>query len=352
MSVRKIKGRWTVDLRIERLRHRIASPENSRRGACAYESTLKQRAAKGEPLIPDPTNTTEEQPLFRDFSKRWYDTYVCVNNKPSEQKTKRITLNAHLVPFFGSYRLDKIRSSHIEEYKASMLKKGLSPKSVNNHLTIFRTCLRIAQDWTDLTALPRFKMLKTSPPTMDYLNPEECEKLLSVITDPFWYAMVLTAMKTGMRLGELKGLKWSDVNVTKKTLVVRRAFVLSQEVSPKSNRERHIPLTSDVFATIQKLPHDITYLFGRSGGRALHHETPSKTLHRYCEKAGIRHIGWHMLRHTFATTLASHNASLKAIQELLGHGQIQTTMRYAHLLPSVHRETISILEPQKNNYGH
>jgi len=347
MSIRKIKNRWTVDFRHERQRHRITSPENSRKGALAYELILRQRATNGKPLFPVHMDDVEKQPLFADFSARWYDTYACVNNKLSEQKAKRLTLKTHLVPFFGACHLDVIRNALVEEYKALKLNQGLSPKTINNHLTILHMCLRSAHEWAELDSLPSFKMLKTPPPETDYLTPEDCDKLLSVISDPFWRAMVLTAMKTGLRLGELKGIKWSDVNVKKKLLTVRRAIVLSEEVSPKSNRERHIPLTSDVLHAIQRLPKDTKYLFGRSGGRALHHYTPTIVLHRYCNKAKLRRIGWHTLRHTFASTLASYNASLKAIQELLGHAGIQTTMRYAHLMPSVHQETISLLEPKK-----
>ena len=76
-----------------------------------------------------------------------------------------------------------------------------------------------------------------------------------------------------------------------------------------------------------------------------------KALYRACRQSKLKEIGWHTLRHTFASHLAQKNISLKAIQELLGHSNIMTTMRYAHLSPSELQSAIDCLEPKNNNFG-
>lgn len=116
MSVRKIRNSWWVDFRIEYKRYRKRSPENSRRGAEAYEVTLRQRLARGESLTPQPL---VERPTFADFSDEWFATYAQTNNKPSEQRSKESTLRLHLKPMLGRRRLDDITNRLIEEYKAA-----------------------------------------------------------------------------------------------------------------------------------------------------------------------------------------------------------------------------------------
>ena len=74
-------------------------------------------------------------------------------------------------------------------------------------------------------------------------------------------------------------------------------------------------------------------------------------LWRACKKAGLRQIGWHALRHTFASHLVMRGASIKAVQELLGHSSIQMTMRYAHLAPEVARDAVNLLDKPANARG-
>src|SRR5882762_2081967 len=101
------------------MRYRKRSPKNSLAGAKAYELLLRQRIARGEPLNGHEENQGPPVPTFKEFSEKWYETYVCTNNKPSEQKAKRVTLRAHLLPCFGPLRLDDISGLEIEEYKAA-----------------------------------------------------------------------------------------------------------------------------------------------------------------------------------------------------------------------------------------
>ncbi|MDP2630223.1 MAG: tyrosine-type recombinase/integrase, partial [Candidatus Uhrbacteria bacterium] len=276
------------------------------------------------------------------------ETYVKTNNKSSEQRYKRSVLRKHLVPLFGRLPLNQISPIKIEEFKVLGLKNGLAPKSVNNCLSILRKSLNDARDWEIIENVPKMKFLKVPPSKFDFLSEDECGQLLAAISDQFWYSMVLTAMKTGLRLSELIGLRWEDMSLSRQMLSVKRGIVRGVVGSPKSNKERHIPLTLELCDVLRQRAKKEGWVFSVRNDNPLDHKTPSDALTRFCKRAGLRCIGWHKLRHTFASHLAMKGVPLKAVQELLGHSDIQTTMRYAHLSPSALRDAISVLEPKSS----
>ncbi|MBI1805090.1 MAG: site-specific integrase [Ignavibacteriae bacterium] len=344
MSTRKIRNSWWVDCRCEGVRYRKRSPENSQAGAKAYELLLRQRLARGEPIDGRTEDQSPPEPSFREFSEKWYKTYVLTNNKYSTQTGKRSVLNVHLVPFFANMKLKEISSMHIEQFKAAKLEVGLAPLSINGQLLILGKCLRCAQEWGELEKVPKIKALKVPPQKFDFFSREESDRLLSAIADPMWYGMVLLAIRTGLRVGEIMGLEWSDVDIAAGKLAVRKSIVRGIVSSPKNNRERYLPLTPQLCNALSKIPRSNGLLFQTKNGNPLRYHRLRKTLARFCKRAGLRTIGWHRLRHTFASQLVGSGVSLKATQELLGHSDIRMTMRYAHLAPSALREAVLVLD--------
>ena len=118
-------------------------------------------------------------------------------------------------------------------------------------------------------------------------------------------------------------------------------------VAPKSNRERHIPLDSDVYETLYKRKRETGYVFLDEGKYPFDYHRMERRLTKACKKAGLLKIGWHTLRHTFASHLASKGVPMTAVQQLMGHSNITTTMRYAHLAPSTLRAAIDMLNPKQ-----
>jgi integrase len=116
-------------------------------------------------------------------------------------------------------------------------------------------------------------------------------------------------------------------------------------VRANNRLSEQINITSDVRDALLALDRTRPYVFGRYGYRPLDQKTAEHALREACRGAGLRHIGWHTLRHTFASHLAMKGVSMKAIQELLGHSHMTMTMRYAHLAPSTLRDAVSVLEP-------
>ncbi len=347
MAVRTIKKSWWVDFRFHHTRYRQRSPENSRAGALAYEAVLRQKLARGEQITSGVPDAQREQ-VFEQFVWEWFEQYVATNNKFSEQCTKRYVIRAHLVPFFGQARIDRITSFQIQQYAARLVAKGLSRKTVNNHLTILHACLTAAYDWLALGgAPPKITWLKCPPPRTDYLSADECELLLAHSQGTL-REMIFTTLRTGMRLGEIKGLQWSSIDWQTRTLSIRHSWCVYGKTltSPKSNRERHIPLDTDVLAILYRRKKETGFVFMGSCGKPYGGTHLGRELAKTCEKAGLRKIGWHTLRHTFASLLVMRGAPLPAVQALLGHSTIVTTMRYTHLAPSTLRTAIEMLNPE------
>ena len=333
-----------------RERIRKKSPVDTKRGAEEFERLLRERLFKGLPLDgSDPKTTTI--PTFAAFAEEFLETYVVNNNKPSERESKRSILRMHLVPVLGKLRLDLVREREIEHLKAHVLKRGVTPKRLKNILAVLSKLLRYAAEIGLIESAPRVRMPKLPPTQFDFLADDEYERLLRAAeSDPLRYALIAVAREAGLRKGEILALEWGDVDLVARTLTVRRSvWYDNQSVAhvgaPKSGRERRIPMTERLHATLTKHRHlRGRRVFCNDDGSPLTPGQVESYLATTCRRAGLRTIGWHVLRHTFASHLAQRGASPKAIQELLGHSEMGTTMRYMHLAPAHHREAVALLD--------
>jgi integrase len=301
--------------------------------------------AHGETLDPEEKAGCDEITLGQ-FAWQWFDQYVKANNKISEQYSKEKILRSSLIPFFGAMRLDEITTDRIEKYKAQQIATGISNKTVNNRLTVLGKCLNCANEWHG-TPTPKIKLLKSPPPRTDFLTHDECELLLDHAEGDL-STMILLALRTGMRQGEIRGLQWSSINWQNRIITVRHSWYDYKKalVSPKSNRERHIPLDIDVYELLYPKRKNSGFVFLSPYREPFTCHRLINDLAAICRKAKLRKIGWHVLRHTFATSLAMRGAPLPVVQALLGHSTISTTMRYAHVASSTLRSAIDMLSPR------
>lgn len=349
---RSNNGRWFVDFRFSHKRYRLISPENSKKGAQAFESFLRSNLAKG---IPVEEVIEEEEKTFYEFAEYWFRTYVETNNKPTTKRAKRMTLNAHLYPHFKDLKLSEITSMRIERLKAEKLKSGLSVKTVNNILSTLRVCLNTAFEWNELKAMPKIKWLKVSDQPFDFLNEEECLALLNAAQTVIERDMLLCAMRTGMRRGELLGLEWSSVDFARNKIVVQQSYVEGHLHSTKNNRIRYIPMSADLRHVLMQRKKLKGFVFSETE-KPVRGIMASKWLYKLCERAEMRSIGWHVLRHTFASHLVMKGVPMRAVQMLLGHSSIQMTERYSHLAPSTLHDAVAVLDKSETlvfrDFGH
>jgi integrase len=331
-------------------RFRKKSPNSTKAGALMYEAVLRSKLARGESL-EEIGQDTKPTLTFGQFSKKWFDVYVVPNNKFSEQKMKRSALKCWLLPFFGKMPIDKITAQDIELFKAKGIEKGLAKKTVNNHLAVLNKCVATAYEWEKIPGVPpKIIWLKCPPAQTKHLSPDQCSLLLSH-TEGVLNEMILMGLRTGMRQGELIGLQWSSINWENQTLSVRhnQCYYTKALISPKSNRVRTIPMDVDVYEMLFRRKKDAGYVFTDNNNEPIGCRGLLARLKKVAHAAGLEDIGWHTLRHTFASQLARMGAPLHAVQALLGHSTITTTMRYAHVAPSTLRTAIDMLNPKNTH---
>lgn len=347
MAVRRYKGRyWMVDFyftfpdgRKERVRKR--APGKTRPEAEQYERLLLQE-------LMSPTPSKKVVPTLLEYSFEFIEDYAKNENKPSEVMNKEGILKRYLLPSMGKLRLDEIGVREMAKMKSEMRKRELSDKTVKNALAVLGKLLRYAEECGVIDRVPRIKMPRVPVSDYDFLTFEEAERLLKAIEDRSWHAMVLTALRTGLRYGELCELRWDDVDLVAGRILVRRSFTKGFVTTPKTHKSREVPLSPATIETLKGI-RGLRHLRGglvfcQVNGKRRIHRRADVAIKRFCRAAGLRPIGWHVLRHTFASHLIMRGRSLKEVQELLGHSDVTMTMRYAHLSPQVKRDAVATLD--------
>ncbi len=289
-------------------------------------------------------------PTLADFQVRFLE-HADTNDKQSAARAKRHILTRHLVPEFGEMRLDLISKGKIEAYKARKLKAELSKKTVNNHLAVLSALLRVAREFDELPAvyrLPEIEWLRAPKPTIDFLTFEDADKLVSGLSSDRWGTMIRIALHTGLRIGELCVLQWADVDLKAGRVTVNRSVDRGTLDLPKGGRTRVVPLTRAAAATLQAWPQRLScpWVFPQRDGGYIRnpHQSTSEAIAEISERVLGRRIGWHTLRHTFASHLVMKGVSLRVVQAYLGHQSIEQTERYSHLAPAHQAEAIHVLD--------
>lgn len=327
------------DGRIERVRK--VSPVQTRRGTEQYERSIRDALCTGSYGRKDKGPT----PTCREFWKDFYDAYVLTENKVSEHAAKERIWRNHIEPHFGRLRLDEVSAEHIAKFKAVKLKDEYNRKSVTNQLAVLRRMLAVAVEWGRIPHMPGAKwQLRAPAPPFDFLSFDEAVRLVDA-AGGMWRVLILVALRTGLRHGELIALRWQDVDLVAGRLMVRQALSGKIIDTPKNGRSREVPLSDETISALKAYRHlRGEYMFCEENGHLLTRYACKWPLWAACKRAGLRLIGWHALRHTFASHLVMRGAPLKAVQELLGHADVTMTMRYAHLSADVRRDAVQLLD--------
>lgn len=284
------------------------------RRTCARQDEARKleaelRATKVTAIAPP-----KEVPTLATFADTFVDTFAKSNNRPSTAREKRRCLDRSILPALGGLRLDAIGPRHIEAFKAKRLADGVVAKTINEELAILGKLLRVALEWEVIERVPSIRRLKTMVPDFDFLDFEEADRLVAAAKaegEP-WSTMILVALRTGLRQGELRGLRWQDVDTVSGRIVVRVAVDDRNTLHPpKSGRAREVPLGDEVLAALRAFKHlRGPLVFCNTDGSMLSQRQLEHPIARVCKRAGLRSIGWHCCRHSFASHLAMRGATM------------------------------------------
>ena len=273
---------------------------------------------------------------FKDFAKEYLE-YVKINKKSWGRDESSLK---HLKPFFKDKLLSQITPKDIEAYKKKLLetdfrKRKIQPGTINRELQCLRHIFTIAEKFDKFSGKNPVKEVKFFKPreyVLRILKPKEIQKLVNV-TKGYLRAIIIIAVHTGMRKGEILNLRWADIDFVKGYMLIREA---------KSGHMRKVPISPVVMYSLESLKKESEFVFQSDKT-----DTRRRDFYRAwkgaLEKAGIEDFRFHDLRHTAASLMVANGIDLVTIKEILGHADIKMTMRYAHTTPEIKMRAVNIL---------
>ena len=347
MTVRRREDRgnaWHVDFvfrhadgRRERIRRQ--SPVNTKAGAEEYERQLRQKLM-ADGTLKDTSMTLDE--LFEEY----------IQAKSAEVKHTTINLrrgdyNAYIRETLGDMQVAQIDSRIVAGFMAR-LPKHLSAASVGRILSTLSAVLSTAKAWGIIKVLPDFHPPKIHRKPPCFLSFEEADRLLEV-SGPVHTAVAI-GLKAGLRVGEIFGLRWSDIDFQRKELHVRQQKFSNGSGfgTTKNGKERVVPMPESLVTVLRQTPRmlgcDLVLHKQGKGVPSSKHFGWLQEAFQDAEIERSKGIGWHILRHTYASHLVIKGVPLKVVQELLGHADIHMTMVYAHLSPVTKSAAVAVLD--------
>lgn len=342
--------RWEFDYKDELGYRKVKGGFRTKAEAEIDEAKIKTKVNEGTYVSEDRAMT------FASAVDNFLNLHASIHCKPSTLYSYQSCIEKHLIPFFGHMKLVEINADRINRFILEKLKEeGLSHKTINNMLTLMGSVIQKAVDNDILAKNPVYKVkrLKTYNVEMRFLDTEEVYAVLDAarIHYPDFYPLLMTAILTGMRRGELLGLTWDKINWKMKKIIVNQSLYQKQIVTPKTqNSVRRIDMADELSKVLRKWKlqcpiGEKNLVFPNSLGD---YTDPDNMIKRRYEpvlrKAGLEKIRFHDLRHTYASILIAQNVPIKYIQNQMGHSSIQVTMdRYDHLMPEVYQQGIEAL---------
>lgn len=311
-----------------------------------------------------------EQSTLRNFIELKFKPWLFAQNPKTAKARLDVfdTSFAHLMDM----QLSDIKPHHIEAWRIERKERGNSNATINRQITNLKSCLSRAVEWEVIEKhdLNKVKPLPEDNSKVRYLSKVEEKalratmrerdarikqerdngnrhraernyELLPTLQDKTFAdhlePIVLLAMNTGMRRGEILSLRWENVSFETKTLTVLFAHA-------KSGKTRHIPLNGEAMRTLQAWQTDTDgngIVFKGANGQAM--TDIGKGWDKLLEDAGISKFRFHDLRHHFASKLVMASVDLNTVRELLGHGDLAMTLRYAHLAPEHKAAAVNLI---------
>ncbi|HEU5373831.1 MAG TPA: tyrosine-type recombinase/integrase [Ktedonobacteraceae bacterium] len=273
----------------------------------------------------------------------------------------RSSLKAHIIPALGHIELSKLSREHVQSFYADLLDGGLSAGSIRHVHGLLTSALKdavrheiIARNPCQYVTLPRGEDFQAKA-----LTQEEAARLIEVARGHRLWFLILMAITTGARLGELLALRWVDLNEEAGKLRIGRSVARVQgvgriEKAPKTKSGRRpVRLPQVILRSLEAQRDYITgvrlaagpswkdrdLVFPNRVGDHMDHWVVLRTFKQLVEQAGLPVMRFHDLRHSAATLLLAAGVNVKVVQEMLGHADIRTTLgMYGHVLPDMQKD--------------
>ena len=359
-SIRKRKdGRWEG---------RYTAGHNLETGKPIYRNVLGKTQAE----VKEKLKTAIQETQSLDFSKTgqytvgqwmdvWYENYAKIKVRPSSHQTYKGYIENHIKPNIGDIPLEKLTTLDLQRLYKTLLAngrvdrleskgqpKGLSPKTVRNIHQILSSALKLAQEQRIILTNPAegCALPKVEHREMKTLPVEQLQSFLREAKDSGVFELYYLELATGLRRGELLGLKWEDIDLEHGDLRVRRQIaringrVVEAPLKTK-NAYRTLPLAEDTISILKEQKKKVgssPWVFPSATGGPISPDSVLHMLHRVLKRAGLPQVRFHDLRHTFATLALQNGVDIKTVSGMLGHFSAGFTLdTYAHVTTSAQK---------------
>ena len=299
----------------------------------AEQRLIDRRKEALEGIVPAPAI----KPLALEDLKERYLAFV---GHQRGVATKKIHF-VHFTRVWGNPPIHTLTVEVLDQYRALRLGEKVGPATINREMATLKHALSKAVEWKllrktareELTAIRKYQ---EPDGRLRYLSGEaEADRLLQAC-EPWLKPIVLTAIHTGMRKGELLGLTWDCVDMT-------HGFIRLKQT--KNGKARALPLNETLWGLFSQLRtrQDVPWVFHDPAGHRW--DDVRHGFDRACEAVGLTDFHFHDLRHTFASWLIMRGVPLATVSNLLGHSSPTMTLRYAHLSPKHLTSAVRVLDP-------
>ncbi len=348
---------WTGDDQKKVLRHTADTKR-----ACS--DWLAKRLAERQEgtLITEPARQT-----LQAFMEDWISTTVAHEVKPATVNLYLEMLKFYIGPNLGQVPLAKLTPQHVQRFYHRQLEAGLSPRTVQIIHAVLRRAVQQAVDWQMLprNVIDSVKKPRAYQKEVTALTPEQVRKFLEAARETRLHALFTLAVTIGMRLGELLGLRWQDVNLDAGTLTIaqnlERVGTRLQFNTPKTKASRRTVNLPNVALVALKQwrkeqaqerlklgeawEHPELVFTSRIGTVLSPWNVTKRDFKAVLETAGLPKIRFHDLRHSCATMLLAQGVNVKVLQEVLGHANIHVTLQvYTHALERQKKEAAQAID--------
>lgn len=318
--------------------------------------------------------TAESNILFKDYINKWFDEYKSQNISINTRANYRSRIDTHIIPKLGSYKLNKITNGIIQDFYNSLICEGMKPSSVKKIMETLNGVFKYAQKskliYTIPTDIEKQPMNKTE---VEYWTKAEIDFYLDEIKDQYLYTPILIEVFTGLRVGELCGLRWCDIDFDNKYLTVNNQVIYDRQLkilvfskilkTDTSHRKITLPkilldhlksikydAAENDFVVLNREglmcnPRNLSMNFTQSIQKYKYSIEDMKNKKIPLQYMQLKQISFHALRHTHATLLIFNGENIKVISERLGHKNISTTLdTYTHVMDDMKNNTADLLD--------
>jgi integrase len=368
VQVKQWKGAWWIFINTngQRKAKRVGAGPSGKKAAELAANQMQAQLALGNTSIFQPA-PAQQAITVQDYALEWLRTHASQVCKFSTVRGYEVNLRRHVFPVLGAKSLAALERADCRTLIVACREKGLSPKSLENICRTLSSVLTQAVEDKVLAVNPAFRLGRYyrkadhPKPEIRPLTREEAAWFLAQVQEyaPREYPLFLCALRTGMRLGELLGLHWGDVDFHGRFIEVRRNLVAGRLTTPKNGMTRRVDMSAQLTQVLRETltvrkeetlrqgwKHLPDWMFCNEAGKHLDGDNlRHRVFHRVLAKAGLRRVRLHDLRHTFASLLIQQGESLAYVRDQLGHASIQLTVdTYGHLIPGANRQAVDKLD--------